>query len=343
MSNLRRLDIQLLALSSSAKYVWTYIWGFSVYSCKTASSRKVHLHMQKRHMRQDLVLQKRSSSSSVAQRTRIPRSGGIKRRSEAERGSPFAAVGKPPGRTPQPPRKESSSRGGRHGHRRSGGSAPPSPPRCRRTRRPPRPSATSCSPRRGSKRRPWSPSCRISAAGGGLDLRRFGSRGGFLEEMAGTGQRRCRRAARVRGRGRAATRSLLVFRRRWWWWRCCLPQIRPPPPGPRLVLAGAPPESSVARAGGREERGVRDEAVWMKKRERKRWFPRGCACWEAMLHFAAGFGATAGAASGLPRLQNPVAALVAAAGVSLKRPTIVCLVLIQLLFFSSGCGSPGLN
>jgi hypothetical protein len=50
----------------------------------------------------------------------------------------------------------------------------------------------------------------------------------------------------VRGRVRAATQSLLVFRRRQWWWRCCPPQIQPPPLGPRLVLARGPPESSVA-------------------------------------------------------------------------------------------------
>jgi hypothetical protein len=30
------LDIQLLALSSSSKDVWTYTWGSSVYSCKKA-------------------------------------------------------------------------------------------------------------------------------------------------------------------------------------------------------------------------------------------------------------------------------------------------------------------
>jgi hypothetical protein len=188
---------------------------------------------------------------------------------------------------------------------------PLSPPRRRHTRRPPCPPAACCLPCRGSRRRSWSPSCQISATGGGLDLRRFRSQGGFLEEMAGTGAEEVLACRAVRGRGRAAAQSLLVFRRLWWWWwRCCLPQIRPPPPGLRLVLAGAPPESSVARVGGREERGVHDEAAWMKKREIKRWFPWGCACWEAMLHFAAGFGSTARAASGLPRLQNPVAALV---------------------------------
>jgi hypothetical protein len=42
-------------------------------------------------------------------------------------------------------------------------------------------------------------------------------------------------------------------------------------------------------------------------------------CWEVFLHFAAGFGATAGAASGLPRLQNAVAAPVPdAAGDNLR-------------------------
>lgn len=106
----------------------------------------------------------------------------------------------------------------------------------------------------------------------------------------------------MRGRVRAATQSLLVFRRRQWWWRCCPPQIQPPPLGPRLVLARGPPESSVAadilsygpsagedsgregRTGGgvcqdakrgRRKRGggVRDEAGWMKNGGRKQRFP----------------------------------------------------------------------
>jgi hypothetical protein len=85
----------------------------------------------------------------------------------------------------------------------------------------------------------------------------------------------------VRGRVRAATQSLLVFRRRQWWWRCCFPQIQPPPLGPRLVLARALPESSAAAdilscgpsAGedsGREgRRGVPRREAGQKEEERR--------------------------------------------------------------------------
>jgi hypothetical protein len=95
-------------------------------------------------------------------------------------------------------------------------------------------------------------------------------------------------------------------------------------------MAGAPPESlavvdvldgAEGGIGAPEEqrRGRARRAGWMKIGERKRQFPQGCACWAAVLHFAAGFGATAGAASGLPRLQNDFAAPVTeTAGVGLR-------------------------
>jgi hypothetical protein len=95
-------------------------------------------------------------------------------------------------------------------------------------------------------------------------------------------------------------------------------------------MAGAPPESRAVvdvLDGAEGGRGAPEEhrrcharrAGWMKIGERKRQFPQGCACWAAVLHFAAGFGATAGAASGPPCLQNDFAAPVTeTAGVSLK-------------------------